>query len=222
METSNNRPLPVPSVNSVYGYGWAIMKKNFFSLLLIIIILIAAQMVTGIWNGGGEPSLFGGLLTFAFWLLVLGPLQYGAIYLVLKAVRGESYDLAQIFDGFKTNYKNVILANLLTTLLIAVGFAILIIPGIILACRLAFVPYLVMDKQMDAVKALEKSWQMTKGYGWTIFLIGFLAIFILLAGLLVFLVGVFIAMMWVYASFSAMYYAVELEAGESAEPVSNS
>lgn len=222
METSNNRALPVPSVNSVYGYGWDIMKKNFVNLLLIVIILIAAQMVTGIWNQGGEPSALGGLLSLAFWLLVLGPIQYGAIYLFLKTVRGESYDLAQIFDGFKTNYKEIILANLLTTLLVVIGFALLIIPGIILACRLAFVPYLVMDQKMEAIKALEKSWQMTKGYGWTIFLIGFLAIFIFLAGFIVFIVGVIIAMMWVYASFSAMYYAVELEAGKNAEPVANS
>ncbi len=221
METTDNQTLPMPTVNSVYGYGWNIMKKNFVNLLLIVIIVVAAQMITGIWNKGGNPSFFSGLLSMAFWLFVLSAIQYGALYLYLKAVRGESYDLAQIFDGFKTNYKDIVLANLLVTLLVGVGMILLIIPGIIIACRLAFVPYLVMDKQMEAVKALEKSWQMTKGHGWTIFFIGILAAFIIMAGILIFVVGVIIALIWVYASISAMYYAVELQEGKSSETVTN-
>ena len=220
MEMTNTAPLPEPTVNSVYGYGWNIMKKNFVNLLLIMIVIFVAQSLAGLWNNGEKPSAFTGLLSMAYWLFVLSAIQFSGIYLYLKAVRGESYDVAQIFDGFKTNYKNIILANLLTTFLIGVGFVLLIVPGIFLACRLAFVPYLVMDKQMDAVKALEKSWEMTRGYGWTIFLIGLLAVLIIIAGLILFIIGVIVALMWVYASFSAMYYAVDLQTRQVEETAS--
>ena len=47
----------------------------------------------------------------------------------------------------------------LVVALVAVGFIMLIIPGIIVLCRLIFVSYLVMDKNMEAMKAVEKSWR---------------------------------------------------------------
>ena len=79
----------------------------------------------------------------------------------LKAVRRKNGEVAEVFDSFK-NYLNVVLASLISGAIIAFGFFILIIPGIIFACRLAFVPYLVMDKKLDPVKAVEESWRLTK------------------------------------------------------------
>ena len=61
--------------------------------------------------------------------------------------------------------------------------------------------------------ALRVSWDMTRGHGWQIFLMGFLAIFIVIAGLVLLFVGVFISMMWISAAFAAMYHAVELREG---------
>ena len=85
----------------------------------------------------------------------------------------------------------------------------LIIPGIIFACKLAFVPYLVIDKKLDAVKALQTSWKMTDGHAMNIFVMGLLAIFIAIGGLIAFIIGVIIAAMWIYASFASIYYSVE-------------
>ena len=50
---------------------------------------------------------------------------------------------------------------------------------------------------------------MTDGYAMNIFVMGLLAIFISIAGIIVFFVGIIIASMWVYASFASIYYAVE-------------
>jgi adenylate kinase len=43
------------------------------------------------------------------------------------------------------------LANLIVSFIIIIGLVFLIIPGIIFAIKLSFVPYLVMDKQMKAM-----------------------------------------------------------------------
>jgi uncharacterized membrane protein len=129
-------------------------------------------------------------------------------YAYLKAVRGENVQIGDMF-AIKENYWNVVLASLLTNLIIVVGIFMLIIPGIIFACKLAFVPYLVIDKKLDAVKALQMSWQMTDGFAVNIFVMGLLAIFITIGGLLAFLIGVIIAAMWIYASFASIYYSVD-------------
>jgi hypothetical protein len=51
-----------------------------------------------------------------------------------------------MFAAFN-NYLNAVLAYLLVTVIIIIGFVLLIIPGIIFACKLAFVPYLIVDQK---------------------------------------------------------------------------
>jgi len=89
----------------------------------------------------------------------------------------------------------------------------LIVPGIIFACRLAFVPYLVVDREMDVMDALRVSWDMTRGYGGQIFLMGLLAIPVVILGLLCIGVGVVVSVMWISAAFAVMYHAVEMKDG---------
>ena len=126
----------------------------------------------------------------------------------LKAMRDDEVDLKVLFEGFKNQYLNIVLANLIVVALTIIGFVMLIIPGIIIACRLAFVPYLVMDRNMEAMKAVEKSWQMTKGHGWTIFGMAILSFFICIGGLLVFGVGILLSLMWVHAAFATLFQSV--------------
>jgi hypothetical protein len=67
---------------------------------------------------------------------------------------------------------------------------------------------------MEPVAAIEKSWEMTRGYGWTIFGMAMLAILVFIAGLLCLLVGAFISAMWISASFAALYHAIDWEQQE--------
>jgi uncharacterized membrane protein len=93
-------------------------------------------------------------------------------------------------------------------LIVGLGIVMLIVPGIIFACKLAFVPYLVMDEKMEATDAIRKSWNMTTGYTGTIFLMGCTAIFVGLLGLICLIVGIIPAAMWISLAFASMYVAV--------------
>jgi len=203
-----------PTVGDAYNHGWKTIWKYFLELfligLLIFIISIPINAFSFMVQDGSNWSLIVIFifLSAAYGILILGPLQYGMFYCYLKAARGENLQVKDLFD-IKENYINVMLASLLTNVIIGIGIFMLIIPGIIFACKLAFVPYLVIDKKMDAIKALQKSWQMTDGYAVNIFVIGLLAIFIAIGGLIAFLIGVIIAAMWIYASFASIYYSVE-------------
>jgi uncharacterized membrane protein len=144
---------------------------------------------------------------FLYWLLILPVFQYAASYIFLKAARNQNFEVKEVLDGF-SKYPKIVLANLLTMLLVFLGLVLLIIPGIIVICRIAFVPYIVMDQGLGPVAAVEKSWKMTKGHGWTIFGMGLLAIPIIIVGLLLLLVGAIFAAMLVFCSFAGLYYAV--------------
>jgi len=81
----------------------------------------------------------------------------------------------------------------------------------VFACRLSFVPYLVMDKGLDPVGAIEKSWNMTRGHGWRIFAMYLVAIPLLVFGLVLLGIGLFFAALIVSCAFASLYYAVDLQ-----------
>jgi uncharacterized membrane protein len=76
-----------------------------------------------------------------------------------------------------------------------------------------------MDKNLEAIKAVETSWQMTKGYGWTIFKLILMSILIIIGGLICLVIGVFPAIVWLASSWASMYQAVEFKFQGIEEPV---
>lgn len=215
MEIIKEERKPEATITGSYGYGWQQMWKHFLYLFLVLIIVGIAESPTSIVRDSDAENSPGmiilQILAAVYWLLVFSVVKYGGNLMYLRAIRNEKFEISEMFDGFKKNYINIILANLLTFAIIGLGFVLLIVPGIILACRLAFVSYLVMDKNMEPVAAIEKSWEMTKGHGWQIFGMGLLVIPIVIGGLICFIVGIVFSIIWISAAFASMYHAIDLE-----------
>jgi hypothetical protein len=223
--SNENTPKINNSVFSYYGYAWGKLWKYFLELLLITIVSTLVFLpALGLDNDGSNIFSerffsidlffvsfegFGAyiILAIAYVLLFQWPLEYGISYVNLKAARGEKFQVKNMFDVFD-NYWNAVFANLLVVTIIGFGFMLLFVPAIIFACKLAFVPYLIVDKKMDAVEAVKTSWEITNGYTWQIFLIGFLAFFIFFLGLLAFGVGVIISLIWIRLTFASIYLSV--------------
>jgi uncharacterized membrane protein len=168
----------------------------------------------------GALGMFGAffvLLALAYSFLAAPVVSYGGHMIFVQAVRKIKPDFELLINGFWKNYLYIILANLLVTALIILGCFALIIPGIIIACRLAFVTYIIMDKKLDPIEAVELSWKLTRGHGWTIFFMGLVSFFIFIFGLCLFLIGVFPAMMWIMSSFASLYQSVLIEKEKPAE-----
>jgi hypothetical protein len=234
------RYFHLPSISESLGNGWYVMKKYFLWLLLVVIICSIFESPTKFnfkmdhlpdFNGGFSnlkgliPIAVGGvaaLFILAFSLLVRPVISYGSKLIFLQGVRDQEPDIKLLFTGFQKKYLNIVLSNFLKTIILVAGFILLIIPGIVFACRLAFVPYLVMDKNLDPVAAVERSWNMTRGYGWTIFGLALMSLPIFIAGLICLIVGVFPAMVWISSSFASLYQAVsfikEKEFGQLIDP----
>ncbi len=212
-----------PKVGSSYGHSWEVMKTNFLELLLVMVIYIAASFPVGIGRAGAEAAGLGfggvmlGIFSLAYGLFIVGPLSYGMAYIFLKVIRGEKFDVADMFDCFKSNYLNVVLANLLTGAIIIAGLLVFIVPGIIFACKLAFVPYLIMDKKLEVIEAVKTSWSMTRGHAMTIFLMGLLAIPIVILGFILIIIGIVPASIWIEGAFAAIYNTVDKKLNNHAE-----
>lgn len=205
-QTMNDRePMPEAGIGSALAYGWNSMKSNFLVLFLAVLVVVVFMVPLEL--DGEEFDALLQLVSTAYALLLYPIVNYGADMIFLKSVRGDQVEVKRIFDGFK-NYINVVLASLLTIGLMGIGVIVFLIPGIYVACRLAFVSYLVMDEGLDPIAAVEASWRITRGHAFKVFALGFLSIFIFIAGLALLLVGVFPAIMWIKASFAALYLSI--------------
>jgi hypothetical protein len=236
-----------PTFGNSFGTGWNVMFDNFLRLFLVIIILgiIVAPFKAfsfhfnwnehAPWFWGhkivhsmrdfftlgtlGLFAAFYGLLALLYAFLVAPVFEYGGKMIFVQAVRKIKPDFEYLIKGFMENYLQIILANLLVFALVVLGCFALIIPGIIIGCRLAFVSYIIMDKKLDPFEAVELSWKLTKGHGWTIFFMGFTSIFIILFGLILLIVGIFPAIMWVSSSFATLYQSILQEKEKPVEQV---
>ncbi|MDP4224388.1 MAG: hypothetical protein Q8868_13860 [Bacteroidota bacterium] len=245
METQKNYRL-YPTFGDSLGTGFQVMLDNFLRLLLVVFVLAILTApfkmfnfrfnlhdLPGHWYNWdqwfshdftrlftigalGMIGVFLGLLALCYTFLAVPVISYGEHMIFLQAVRRIKPDFEYLIKGFWENYLSIILANLLVVALVVLGLFALIIPGIIIACRLVFVPYIVMDKKLDPIEAVELSWKLTRGHGWTVFLMGFVSFFIIIFGLCLILVGVFPAVIWVTSSFAALYQSVLIEKEKSA------
>lgn len=219
----NGRIVTAPGVGECYSRGLDTLKKNFLELLLVTIVVGVFWTILWIAQEASEGEHFispiYGMFSIGYLILILNPIRFGGLYAYLKGTRSEKPSVKDIFV-FQKRYVDVVLAALLCGVIVVVGLAFLIVPGIIFACKLAFVPYLVIDRKLDAVSAVKKSWNMTKGHAGTVFLIGLLAIPIALIGLVLLGVGVILSSMWITSAVTYLYYRAASIEEAGAMPVS--
>jgi hypothetical protein len=198
-----------PEPGSAIRAGWDALKTYFLEFLLATLVIIAVSAISSLFTRGSGFGSAG--ISFLINIFVTGPVSFGVSYYFLKAMRGDAFELGDIFTAFRENYLQVVLANFLMMMIIGLGFVLLIIPGIILLVRLAFVPYLVMDEKLDAVEAIRASWDLTRDHGMNIFLLVLVSVFIMIGGLILLVIGVIPAAILVQAAFAAFYLGVRDE-----------
>ncbi|WP_372751570.1 hypothetical protein [Labilibaculum sp.] len=204
-----------PTVGGCFEEGWTVLKKHFLVLLLAIIFMGFVQIPMGLnkidWN---NIDFFGfqlfslKILAFFYYLLVVIPFKYGIDWLFLRASRNTEPQMEEILKGFK-RLVPVVLSQILVFFIVGFGFVLLVLPGIYLICKMIFVPFLVLDKKVDAIQAVKLSFYMSKGYFWTIFGMAILSFFIFILGLICLIVGVVISIVWIRAAFAVLYKAVD-------------
>ncbi|MFQ3294383.1 MAG: hypothetical protein ACI9EZ_002152 [Halobacteriales archaeon] len=79
------------------------------------------------------------------------------------------------WDGFAWATLNVLVAQILLSLLLGVGFVLFVLPGIIVAVAFAFVPAAIAVDDHHVVRAMLESWQTARG--------SLLRVFLLLLGI---------------------------------------
>jgi uncharacterized membrane protein len=124
-------------------------------LTAIFTYIVIAVVLSGIFNlllGGVVSEQINSLLSTP----VLVPIMTGITMLAIKYVRGEELVLASIFDYFIKVWP-LVFASIATYAMMAVGFLLLVLPGIYLAVSYKFTLALIADKDLGIWEAMELS-----------------------------------------------------------------
>jgi uncharacterized membrane protein len=149
--------------------------------------LVAADVVR---QDSMEFALISVPMALVGWVLS-AYLQSGLLHVYLSAARGGAVNVGDLFSG--RNFLALLGANFLLGLAVIVGFVFCIIPGIFLGLAFSMTSFFVVDAGMGPIRAMEASWQVTKGQKLSILGFGFAAMLVALAGILACGVGVLVA-----------------------------
>lgn len=203
-QSLSNQEIRYLSYSQLKGnWGTPVVAALVFS---IIFIAISSVPIPGTTLG---PFLDNPLYIYKLPILqtlLTGALSIGIITFHLNLARRRKVDLADIFVGFNQFVQSVI-AGLLTAVIVMIGFALLIIPGIIASLGLSQTYYIMADNPgIKATDAMQQSWEMTKGHRGDLFMLG-LSFFgwILLACIFTCGIGMLWVMPYMYLSFSHFY-----------------
>ncbi len=131
-----------------------------FYLPVVLVGLLAPGSETG--ADGQAPGIPMVALIFDFFYhpIYMG----GLIYLLARIEAGQPWSLK---EGFVTGVKlwdKLLLANLISLVIIGIGFMAFIVPAVIAYARLAMVEFRIVLDGDDPFRALKNSYQMTRVY----------------------------------------------------------
>jgi len=193
---------PMPSAWSLLHQAVSLFLKNFKYFLkfylasflvfvgffIVFFVVNFALMALTKTTSGPFVALLGTVTTVAF-LLVFTWLISAGLVMTKSVINNQLLPIKDLFIQSKRLILPLIGTNLLTGLIVLVGFILFIIPGIILAVRYVFTQYIVIEENLSGLAALKRSQELVKGKFWkvlgysifptvVIFLISFITSFV--------------------------------------------
>lgn len=160
---------------------------------------IVSQIVVAIAAAADEEgvlaliAMFGTELVFSVLsLAVQAYVTAGTIVFSLKLLRGEDASFGDIFSGGPYVLR-LMGMFVLMGLAILFGWALCIVPGVILALGLSMASPMVVDRHVGPIDAMKASWDLTTGHKGNLFVFYLLCAVVVLLGMLACCVGLFVA-----------------------------
>lgn len=119
-------------------------------------------------TGQNDPKINGGLV-FVFFIaaLILYLLSFS---LAVLAANHKRVEFSQVWEVCRAKWWKILAVIIILVALVVPGLVLFLIPGFYLISRLALAPVVVIHEDSGVMEAISKSWQLTKGHAWPIFL----------------------------------------------------
>ncbi len=115
----------------------------------------------------------------------------GIVDLALRTARGEKTEFGTVFGGGKY-FGAMLIGSLGFYVVYAIGLALCVVPGIIVALGLMPFTFVIVDEKLGGIDALKRAWALTQGHKMGLFLYILLGIAVYIGGLLACVIGVYL------------------------------
>ena len=164
------------SITDSVTFGVTTFFKNFsffvgaalISFAFLFIVIFASMLVVFLAGALSADAKVVQFLPYLIFISILMIFVGGTILLWYSKISLEFYDkkpvsLRSFFSCFNL-LPNFLLALIVYSILFGIGHLFFVIPGIIIASRLMFFPYFIVDKNVGPVESITKSFSVTKGH----------------------------------------------------------
>ncbi len=191
------------------------IKNNLWNIIWPVLVIGVLESVLSSIFGGRINIDFNNLENFkvptsyiaasTITSIIAGIVNAGYIKYIINFVRTGNFDTSVILNTVKEKWLNILIADILVAIIVAVCSVFLVIPGIIMGLAYSFVTYLVVDTDVSGSDSLKKSREMMKGYkmDYFVFELSFLGWIILVP----FTLGILLIWLYPYMTVAtAIYY----------------
>lgn len=199
------------SIGDLVSRAWDFSVKHWPVFIIIAIIENALGSLTS-----GDPTAFTMLgqnpdprevvealnsaynpLRIAIVVLIMTYLSIITYRMLVNTItKGRPYEEGALLEALKvdlTTYGFFLGVELVLGMALIFGFLLFIIPGIILSVRWWFTPLIAATENVSLRQAFGRSWEITRGHFWELFLLGIVCFGIVIVGFCACCVGVIFA-----------------------------
>jgi hypothetical protein len=176
------RPM---SLAELLDAGFGVYRRQFVPLVMVALVTQSIPLALNLYVEMAGGALVRPMLALAGMIaaVVLASIgQAASTFIVAETYLGGSITPGAAMGRATPFMGRLIAASFLSALLWGVGFILLIIPGLIIVCGLAVAaPAIVLENLPRATNGLSRSWNLTKGFRFKVFLVyvvSFLLIFL--------------------------------------------
>lgn len=173
------------SISEAVNKAWELTKANLgFLAGVTLLVWIIPTLIQKLLGEGALVTLVSSAVSMI--------LSLGLITIALKVIDGKKPELEDLYKSYPL-LVNYFLASVLLGIAIVLGLIFFIVPGIYLALKYQFTPYLIVDKKMGVMDAIKKSGEMTSGKLMDLFALALVNIGITILGALAFGIGLLVS-----------------------------
>ncbi|MEJ2722265.1 MAG: hypothetical protein P8181_14190 [bacterium] len=195
--------------------SWTIFKNN---PLFLVVLFVVVSMVYGIIGKADEMAdrfiWPAGLLVRVGYIVALAIVELGVVSVALKLVDHGKAVFDDLFSQFGVFFKFLI-TFILYSAMVGVGLVFLIVPGVYLAIKFGFFGFAIIDDELEPLDALRASSRLTDGVKLDLFMFYLAVALVLFAGLILLVVGVYIAWPVTQVAIAHVYRDLKSQTGEA-------
>jgi uncharacterized membrane protein len=180
------------SIKEAMKYGWDTFKANVsffigFMLVMGLITVLPDYLSDKIF----EPKSVGLLITKLILRLVGLVLGMVSTRISLDIHDSGAPNLSKLGE-LLPQIPSYVAGKIIYGLIVLVGLVLLIVPGIIVAYMFLYVGYLIIDRDLGPIAALQESRALTDGYKMDLFLFSLVVAGVNILGVICLFVGLFV------------------------------